>query len=227
MTTKGKKILAFILASVMLMTSITAFAAGSGRTRMVLAKKSAVSGVTIDRTTGKQVDLGAREDLGYIAAFVPENVKATASGNNIRISADTTTAAYRVQIRYSTDKNFKRNVKTANVGNAKYRNALPAMEISVNTATNKCKVTSGLMVQKNGWSEFVRKSVLRNGIRKDTGIAYINNASVIAGLRKGFGAVNTYRIGVKNPRTYYVQIRSAYKLDGKTYWSEWTTAKVR
>ena len=224
MRTKIGKILTLMLAMIIMASSMTTFAAEA--TKMVMVRQTAVSGA--QQVNGKTVDLGGRENMIYMPVYAPESVSAKASGNRIAISAETTTAADAVQIRYSTDKTFKKSVKTINVANKKHSNSIVVMDIERNLKSNACSVKSATASVVKGKLTIGKETVIKSKLTKSQAISYINASSTIAGMRKKVKTVNSYSIGnVKNPKTFYVQIRSLYKVDGKSYWSNWTTVKVK
>ena len=161
------------------------------------------------------------ERYHFTPLYVPESVSATASGNAFVVRAEVTKAPDQVQIQYSTDKNFKKNVKTVTRKNKKYvKNSLNYYFVIKDS--NDIFYGQTLFTPKNR-----RANVIHEAKSMKSAVKMVRSSSFISEARKKEKAYDSYKItNVNSPKKYYVRIRSVYHVYGKTRYSSWKTVKV-
>ena len=164
----------------------------------------------------------------YTPVYAPASVSAKANGNTFAVRAEITKAPELVQIQYSTDKNFKKGVKTVTRKNKKF------IKSSFNYYFVQVKLSSGSAAygQKLRTPEISTNkaiNIIYTAKSKAEAIKAIRSASFIGQARKKEMAYDSFLIkGVSSPKKHYVRIRSVYHTaNGKTRYSVWKTVKVK
>jgi hypothetical protein len=164
----------------------------------------------------------------YTPVYAPASVSAKASGNTFVVRAEITKAPELVQIQYSTDKNFKKNVKTVTRKNKKFIKS-SCNYYFVQSSVNSSSAAYGqkLKTPKNSTNDAINIIYLAKS--KAAAIKTIRSSSFIAKARKKEMAYDSFRIkGVRSPKKCYVRIRSVYHaVNGKTRHSAWKIVKVK
>lgn len=210
-----KKAFVFVLAAVMFMAPIYGTAATPTATISSIRKiaKSYVSGYE------------------YIARFNPESVSARGGGGVIAVTAEVTTAPNKVQIQYSTDPKFKKNVKSKTFKNPGY---------TATIYTGAYKIGKAYVTEVFSYPAGAKGAELANKLQKgshltfDKATNYAHTQGIAGLIRKNIRSTQTFKIRkVGDAKKYYVRIRSVYVCNnplasaGKTYYSVWKTVKVR
>ena len=216
-----RKFTAAVLAFVITVMPMSAMAAG---------------GVDVVRTGGNVTTPALVE---YIPKFAPMYVTAKGSGSTLSITANTTTSPVKVQIQYSTDKTFKKNVTTKMLNNKKYKSTVFFGAYTTNTSRGKVYTTDifsfpSSVKDKNVAAaalEMTKKSKSKHSTFAKAK-AYAQSKEIVALTRKHISASSTYTIKLANPKKYSVRIRCVYvdnnifTSGNKRYYSAWKTVKV-
>lgn len=164
----------------------------------------------------------------YTPVYAPASVSAKASGNTFVVRAEITKAPELVQIQYSTDKNFKKNVKTVTRKNKKFiKSSFNYYFVQSSINSSSAAYGQKLKTPKNSTNDAINIIYLAKS--KAAAIKTIRSSSFIAKARKKEMAYDSFRIkGVRSPKKCYVRIRSVYHaVNGKTRYSAWKTVKVK
>lgn len=164
----------------------------------------------------------------YTPVYAPASVSAKASGNTFVVRAEITKAPELVQIQYSTDKNFKKNVKTVTRKNKKFIKS-SFNYYFVQSSINSSSAAYGQKLKTPKISTNDAINIMYLAKSKAAAIKTIRSSSFIAKARKKEMAYDSFRIkGVRSPKKCYVRIRSVYHaVNGKTRYSAWKTVKVK
>lgn len=194
---------------------------------------AAANGLTVVRS-GSNVSSSYTE---YLPKFSPASVLAKGAGSTISVTANTTTSPRKVQIQYSTDKNFKKNVKTKTFTNRKYKSTVYFGAYATKTSRGKMYTTNIFSFPSSVMDQGVAKAALKQKSRHASfakAKAYAQSSGIISLTRSCISAKSTYKLSnIKYPKKYYVRIRNVYvdnnifTKGNKTYFSAWKKVKVK
>ena len=193
---------------------------------------SAAGGVDVVRTGG---NVTTPELTEYIPKYAPTYVTARGSGSTLVVSANVTTSPVKVQIQYSTDKSFKKNVTTKMLSNKKYKSTVFFGAYATKTSKGRIYTTQVFScpssVRDRNVANANTKQKSRHASYKEAK-EYAQSKTLLNITRRCISATDTYKLKLNNPKRYYVRIRSVYvdnnpfTAGSKRYYSAWKTVKV-
>ena len=180
----------------------------------------------------RDVSNWSTKGVEYMPVFIPRSVSATATGNTITVSAETTTSPVKVQVQYCPNKNFRKSVTAKTFKNKKYKSTIYTG--GYNTGG---KYTAELFYfpasAKDLKVDAAAEKIQINHATYKKALSYAHSQSTARMIRKYIKAKNTFTLkGIKNPANGYVRIRSVYVVNNvfaqqATYYSTWKITKVK